>query len=62
MLHCSGLPPALNPRRTYTVAANQLLVEGTDDFSVLQRGRDPRPMGTDLEALVRYVESAGSVG
>jgi len=62
MLHWSGLPLVLDPRRTYTVAANELLVEGSDDFSVLRRGRRVRRMGTDLEALVRYVESEGTVG
>lgn len=62
MLQWSGLPPELDPRRTYTVAANELLVEGSDDFSVLRRGRNIRRMGTDLEALVRYVEATGSVG
>ena len=44
------------------MAANELLVEGSDDFSVLRRGRNVRRMGTDLEALVRYVEAAGTVG
>ena len=49
---------ALNPRRTYTVAANELLV-GTDRFSVLgERSRNPRAVGTDLEALARYVKRA----
>ncbi len=62
MLHWSGLPLLLDPRRTYTVAANELLVEGTDDFSVLQRGRRVRRMGTDLEALVKYVEARRTVG
>jgi 5'-nucleotidase len=62
MLHWSGRPLVLNPTRTYTVAANELLVEGNDDFSVLRRGRNVRRMGTDLEALVDYVEAAGTVG
>ena len=62
MLAWSGLPPALHPRRTYTVAANELLVEGSGDFSVLRRGRRVRRMGTDLEALVRYVQAEGAVG
>ena len=62
MLHWSGLPLLLDPRRTYTVAANELLVEGSDDFSVLRRGRRVRRMGTDLEALMRYVEAEGTVG
>ena len=62
MLHWDGLPRVLASRRTYTVAANELLVEGSGDFSVLRRGRQVRRMGTDLEALVRYVEDAESVG
>lgn len=62
MLHWSGLPLVLDARRTYTVAANELLVEGSDDFSVLRRGRKVRRMGTDLEALVGYVEAEGTVG
>jgi 5'-nucleotidase len=62
MLHWSGLPLVLDARRTYTVAANELLVEGSDDFSVLRRGRRVRRVGTDLEALVRYVEAEGVVG
>ena len=46
----------LEPRRRYTVAANELLV-GSERFSVLaERGRRPRPVGTDLEALVRHVK------
>ena len=62
MLHWSGVPRVLDPRRTYTVAANELLVEGSDDFSVLRRGREVRRMGTDLEALVRYVRAERTVG
>jgi len=62
MLHWSGLPLVLDADRTYTVAANELLVEGSGDFSVLRRGRKVRPMGTDLEALVRYVEAERTVG
>jgi 5'-nucleotidase len=62
MLQWSGLPLVLDPNRTYTVAANELLVEGTDDFSVLQHGRHVKRMGTDLEALVRYVTEEETVG
>ena len=61
-LHWTGMPLVLNPNRTYTVAANELLVEGSDDFSVLRRGRNVRRMGTDLEALVKYVEAERIVG
>ena len=46
----------LRARRTYTVAANELLV-GTERFGILaERGRTARAMGTDLEALVRWFE------
>ena len=46
----------LEPRRMYTVAANELLV-GTERFSVLaERGRKMRAVGTDLEALARVRE------
>ena len=62
MLHWSGLPLVLDPGRTYTVAANELLVEGSDDFSILRRGRNVRRMGTDLDALVKYVEDHRVVG
>ena len=52
----------LRPERTYTVAANELLV-GTARFSVLaERGRGARPVGTDLEALVRHFQRSGGAG
>ena len=48
----------LEPRRRYTVAANELLV-GTAQFGVLaRRGRAMHAVGTDLEALVRHVSHA----
>ena len=50
----------LDPRRKYTVAANELLI-GTERFSVLaESGRRARAVGTDLEALVRHFERAGA--
>jgi 5'-nucleotidase len=46
---------ALDPRRLYTVAANELIATGSR-FSVLRRrGRGARPVGTDAEALVSYL-------
>ena len=62
MLQWSGRPRVIARRHTYTVAANELLVQGSDDFSVLRRGRGVRRMGTDLEALVRYVKDERTVG
>jgi len=45
----------LGPERLYTVAANELIATGSR-FSVLrQRGRRPRPVGTDVEALASYL-------
>ncbi len=58
-LHVSG-PDAgdLDPGRSYTVAANELLVD-RGPYEVLRtRARGARPVGTDLQALVRYVEAA----
>jgi 5'-nucleotidase len=47
---------ALDPRRLYTVAANELIATGAR-FSVLRdRGRRKRAVGTDVEALVSYLE------
>ena len=45
----------LDPERRYTVAANELIATGSR-FSVLRRrGRDRRPVGTDLQVLVSYL-------
>jgi len=47
---------ALHPHRLYTVAANELIATGAR-FSVLRdRGRGKRPVGTDIQALVSYLE------
>jgi 5'-nucleotidase len=46
----------LDPSATYTVAANELIAT-SDRFTALRdRGRGKAPVGTDLEALTRYVE------
>ena len=46
----------IDPGRTYTVAANELIATG-DRFAVLRdRGRDKDPVGTDAGALVTYLE------
>lgn len=59
-LHMSG-PSRLQPNRRYTVAVNQLLAE-QPGFSSLAAGRDVRTVGTDLDALVRYVRARRWVG
>ncbi len=51
----------LEPARRYTVAANQLLVE-RGGFAAFGRGRGTRAVGTDFEALLRYVERRKEVG
>jgi 5'-nucleotidase len=60
-LYVSGLGRAEPlPGRTYTVAANELLT-GNTEFPALVRGaRRAARTVTDLEALERYVEEAGS--
>jgi hypothetical protein len=46
----------LDPDRRYTVAANELIATGSR-FSVLRRrGRGKEAVGTDVEALVSYLE------
>jgi 5'-nucleotidase len=45
----------VDPDARYTVAANELIATGSR-FSVLRRrGRERRPVGTDLEVLVSYL-------
>jgi hypothetical protein len=55
-LYASGLPRRIDPNRMYTVAANELIATG-DRFSVLRdHGVGKRPVGTDVQALVSYLE------
>ncbi len=56
-LYTSGLPRRVDPDRLYTVAANELIATG-GRFSVLRdHGLGKRPVGTDVQALVSYLES-----
>jgi 5'-nucleotidase len=55
-LYSSGLPRRIDPERVYTVAANELIATG-DRFSALRdHGIGKRPVGTDVQALVSYLE------
>jgi 5'-nucleotidase len=55
----AGAP--LDMRRTYSVAVNSFLAEGGDGFPGFKLGRKRTEVGTDLEALVRYLESGKPV-
>jgi 5'-nucleotidase len=49
----------IDPDRFYTVAANELIATGAR-FSVLRdHGLGKRPVGTDVQALVAYLERSG---
>jgi 5'-nucleotidase len=52
-----GLP--LDPKRRYTVAANDFIVAGGDFFSVFAEAPDATPVMLDVEALEKYVEAQG---
>ncbi len=52
----------LDPRERYTVAANELLLDRGGFETLHRHGNDARPVGTDLEALVSYVERAETIG
>jgi hypothetical protein len=58
-LYVSGLRGPLDPDRTYTVVANELIA---DSVAVLRRGRGRRMLGTDLDALVAEVKRLRVVG
>lgn len=53
-----GLP--LDPRRNYTVVANDFLYGGGDYFSVFAEGRDVQPVMLDVDALEKYVAGAAA--
>jgi 5'-nucleotidase len=59
--YVSGVRSPLDPGRTYTVVANELIAD-SDGFGVLRRGRARRVLGTDLEALVAEVKRLRVVG
>jgi 5'-nucleotidase len=51
----------LDPDRTYTVVANELIAN-SNGYSVLRRGRARKLLGTDLDALVAEVRRRHVVG
>lgn len=57
-LYTSGMrgPADIDPERTYSVAANELIAEGERFPALRDRARGKRPVGTDLEALSAWVE------
>ena len=46
----------LDPAATYTVTANNFLAEGGDNFVVFRDATDKVYWGSDLDALVDYIE------
>ena len=57
-LYTSGMrdPGEIDPERSYSVAANELIAEGERFPALRDRARGKRPVGTDLEALTAWVE------
>ena len=51
----------LDPKKSYTVAANAFLVGGGDGFTAFAAARDKQEVGTDLEALVSYLKQGRPV-
>jgi len=52
---------ALDPKKTYTVAANSFIADGGDGFTALKKGRKRTEVGEDLQALVKYLEAGKPV-
>jgi 2',3'-cyclic-nucleotide 2'-phosphodiesterase (5'-nucleotidase family) len=48
---------ALDPAKTYSVAANSFLADGGDGFVALKKGTKRTPVGVDLDALVNFLAS-----
>ncbi|MGH3090694.1 MAG: bifunctional metallophosphatase/5'-nucleotidase [Rubrobacteraceae bacterium] len=46
----------LDPNSTYTVAINSFLATGGDGFTLFTEGENPETLGSDLDALVEYIE------
>lgn len=46
----------LDEGASYTVAANNFLTGGGDGFTTLEEGANPETLGSDLDALVEYIE------
>ncbi|MCW2973752.1 MAG: bifunctional metallophosphatase/5-nucleotidase [Thermoleophilia bacterium] len=44
----------LDPKQTYSVAANSFIADGGDGFTVLKKGRKRQDIGVDLDALVAW--------
>ena len=59
-LHTSGMrsPDEIDPKRSYSVAANELIAEGERFPALRDHARGKRPVGTDLEALTAWVASS----
>jgi 2',3'-cyclic-nucleotide 2'-phosphodiesterase (5'-nucleotidase family) len=51
----------LDPKKTYTVAANSFIADGGDGFKTLKKGRRRQEVGEDLQALVKFLEQGGKV-
>lgn len=52
---------ALDPAKTYTVAANSFIADGGDGFTALKKGRKRTEVGVDLDALVNYLAAGKPV-
>ena len=50
----------IDPKKTYTVAANSFIADGGDNFETLKQGRKRTEVGEDLEALVKYLKSGAT--
>ena len=59
-LHVDG-PDRIDPQRTYTVAANRLLIDKGGIGQLTAAAEGAEAVGTDLEALVAEVERAGAL-
>jgi 2',3'-cyclic-nucleotide 2'-phosphodiesterase (5'-nucleotidase family) len=51
----------LDPKRTYSVAANSFIADGGDGYVTLKKGRRRQDLGVDIDALVRHLESGVKV-
>ncbi|MCW2925184.1 MAG: 5-Nucleotidase-like protein, partial [Thermoleophilia bacterium] len=48
---------ALDPAKSYKVAANSFIADGGDGYVALKKGRGRKDLGVDLDALVAYLGS-----
>jgi 5'-nucleotidase len=51
----------IDPNATYRVTVNSFLASGGDNFTLFKQGGDARVGMMDIDALERYVQSAGTV-